>query len=332
MPGLFDPIAIKGLLLKNRLVMPPMNTNMATEDGEVTDRNIEHYVRRARGGIGLIIIEHAYVSKEGKGSIGQLGIDDDKLIPNLKRLVEAIHSEGSKVVIQINHTGAKASRDITGVQPAAPGDIMPPRSTETPRPLTVPEIEILIKRFGEATDRAIEAGFDSVEVHGAHGYLLNQFMSPYTNRRNDGYGGDLAGRLRFPLEIVKEVKTRLGSDMPLFYRLGADDLIDGGLTPQEAQVAAQQLEQAGVDVIDVSGGMGGSGKDSLTEQGFFVPLAEGIKKMVKVPVIGVGNITEPEYADSIVQEERVDLVAFGRLLLTNPEFPRQAAQKLGVKL
>ena len=142
----------------------------------------------------------------------------------------------------------------------------------------------------------------------------------------------MAGRLLFPLEVIKEVKTRLEENAPLFYRFGADDMVEGGLTLEEAKLAAQHLEQAGVDVIDVSGGLVGDGQNRFTEQGYFVPLAEGIKETVKVPVIGVGNITEPEYADSIVREQKVDLVAFGRLLLSNPDFPKQAAEKLGIKL
>ncbi len=332
MPSLFEPIKIKGLSLKNRLVMPPMGTNMATEDGEVTDRHIRHYTARARGGVGLIVVEHTYVLKDGRVSQEQMGLYDDKLIPNLKRLVEAIHAEGTKVVIQLTHAGAKAPRDITGKQPVGPWDVMPPNGKESPRPLTIPEIKAIVVRFGEAAYRAVEAGFDSIELHGAHGYLLCQFLSPSTNKRNDAYGGDLAGRLLFPLEVIKEVKVRLGENVPLFYRFGADDMVEGGLTPQEAKLAARHLEQAGVDVIDVSGGLGGDGQNRFTEQGYFIPLAEGIRGMVKVPVIGVGNITELEYADRVVREQRVDMVAFGRKLLSNPEFPKQAAQKLGVKL
>ena len=331
-PSLFEPIKIKGISLKNRLVMPPMDTSMATEDGEVTDRHIRHYTTRARGGVGLIIVEHTYVSKDGKLHQGQMGLYDDKLIPSLRRLVEAIHAEGTKVVIQLNHGGATVPRNITGKQPAGPWDVTFPSGSEAPRPLTIPEIKAIITRFGEAAYRAMEVGFDSVELHGAHGYLLGQFLSPYTNKRNDAYGGDLAGRLLFPLEVIKEVKTRLGENTPLFYRFGADDMFEGGLTRQEAKLVARHLEQAGVDVLDVSGGLGGPGHERFTEQGYFVPLAEGIKKTVKVLIIGVGNITEPEYADRIVREQRVDMVAFGRMLLSNPEFPKQAAQKLGVKL
>ncbi len=332
MPGLFDPISIKGLSLKNRLVMPPMATGMATEDGGVTGRHIKHYATRAKGGVGLIILEHTYVSEDGKAHRGQTGLYDDRLIPGLKHLVEVIHAEGAKVIIQLTHAGAKASRIVTGKQPSGPSNIILPNSSEAPRSLTIPEIKTLIVRFGEAAHRAVEAGFDSVELHGAHGFLLCQFLSPYANQRHNKYGGNLAERLLFPTEVIKEVKNKLGENTPLFYRFGADDMLEGGLTRQEAKLAAQHLEQVGVDVIDVSGGIGGDGQRSFTEQGYFVPLAEGIKEVVKVPVIGVGNITEPEYADRIIREGKVDMVAVGRTLLSNPEFPRQAAQKLGIKM
>ena len=312
--------------------MPPMATGMASEDGEVTNRHIKHYTARARGGVGLIIVEHSYVTKNGQASNRQIGLYDDELIPGLKRLVAAIHAEETKVVIQLTHAGAKAPSKVTGQQPVGPCDLLTPKGNEVPRPLTIPEIKALTTSFSEAANRAMAAGFDSIELHGAHGYLLGQFLSPYTNKRSDAYGVDLTGRLRFPLEVIKEVKTRLGKTAPLFYRFGADDMIEGGLTRQEAKLAAQQLEQAGVDVLDISGGLVGDGQRRFTEQGYFVPLAEGIKQVVKIPVIGVGNITEPKYADSIVREDKVDLVAFGRLLLSNPEFPKQAAQKLGVKL
>ena len=332
MAGLFDPIEIKRLTLKNRLVMPPMATGMALEDGEVTDRHLKHYAARAQGGVGLIIIEHTYVVEEGKLSKGQTGIYNDKLIPGLKRLAQSIHDEGAKVVIQLNHGGAKISRNTTGNQPSGPWDIMLPNAIEAPRPLGIPEIKALVVKFGQAAYRAMEAGFDSVELHGAHGFLLSQFLSPYTNRRPDEYGGDFSGRLAFAMEVIKEVKTNLGENAPLFLRFGADDMIEGGLTSEDGKQAARQLEQAGVDVFNVSGGIGGDGQRSQSQQGYYVPLATGIKETVKVPVIGVGNITEPEYADSIVRDQKVDLVAFGRLLLSTPDFPKQAAEKLGVKL
>lgn len=332
MPGLFDPIKIKGLSLRNRIVMPPMANGKATDAGEVTDSHIAHYAARAKGGVGLIIIEHTFVAEDGRASKNQLGLYDDKLIPGLKRLVDAIHAEGTRVIIQLNHVGAAASRTVTGIQPVGPSDFMHPRGSETPRALTVPEMKALAVKFGEAARRAVTAGVDSVELHGAHGFLLCQFLSPYTNRRTDEYGGDLAGRLRFPSEVIKEVKSKLGKNMPLFYRYGADDMLEGGLTREEAKLAAQQLEKSGVDVFDVSAGLSGDGSRNKTEQGYYVPLAAGIKVVVKVPVIGVGHITEPEYADRIIREGKVDMAAIGRLLLAEPDFPRRAAEKLGIKL
>jgi NADPH2 dehydrogenase len=332
MPGLFDPIQIKGLILKNRIVMPPMANGFGAEDGAAGDKHIAHYTARARGGVGLIIIEHTFVSREGKASKGQLGLDDDKLIPGLKRLVDAIHADGAKVIIQLNHVGAAASRLSTGMQPVGPSEIMHPKGSEMPHALTADEMKVLSVKFAEAARRAAAAGFDSVELHGAHGFLLCQFLSPYTNRRTDEYGGGLDNRLRFPTEVIREVKSKLGKNMPLFYRFGADDMREGGLTREEGKLAAHKLEQAGVDVLDVSGGLGGDGQRSQTEQGYYVPLAEGVKSVVKVPVIGVGHITEPEYADRIIREGKVDLAAIGRLLLANPDFPRQAAAKLGIKL
>lgn len=330
MPGLFDPIDIKELRLKNRIVMPPMATGMATPEGEVTDRHIRHYTARARGGVGLIIIEHTYVLRNGKLSSGQLGLYDDKLIPGLRRLTDTMHKEGIPVAIQLTHAGSRTTREIIGEQPVGPWNIPVPTDKETPRPLSVPEIGTIVTAFGEAVRRALEAGVDAVELHGAHGFLLCQFLSPYTNQRNDEYGGSQQGRLRFPLEIIGEVKRRLAGNIPLFYRFGADDMIDGGLTREEAKLVAPRLERAGVNVIDVSGGLGGSGQGHFSKQGYFVPLAQGIKETVTVPVIGVGNITEPEYADTIVREGRVDLVAFGQMLLSNPDFPKFAARKLGL--
>jgi NADPH2 dehydrogenase len=330
MPGLFDPIDIKGLRLKNRLVMAPMATGMATAEGEVTDRHIRHYSARARGGVGLIILEHTYVLKNGKLSTGQLGLYADGLIPGLNRLAKAVHKEGSKVIIQLTHAGAKTNSGIIGGQPVGPSNVAPPDSKESPRPLTQAEIKSIALAFADAARRALEAGCDAVELHGAHGFLIGQFLSPYTNRRDDAYGGSLEGRLKFPTEVVMNVRANLESKVPVFYRFGADDMVEGGLTPGEAKLAAPLLERCGVDVLDISGGLGGGGSDRYSDQGYFVPLAQSIRESVKIPVIGVGNITEAEYADRIVREGRVDLVALGRKLLSDPDFPKLAAQKLAV--
>ncbi len=329
MPGLFDPVVIDGLELKNRIVMAPMATNMATPEGRITDRHIKHYAARAEGGVGLIIIEHTYVAVEGKLARNQTGLYDDSLVPDLARLVDAIHQADSKVIIQLTHGGAAVTEEITGSQPVSPSGIALPGRSGTPKMLSIPEIKSIIKAFKEGARRAVEAGCDGVELHGAHGFLLNQFISPYTNRRDDEYGGSLENRVRFSTELISEVKTVIG-ERPVFYRFGADDMIKGGLTAEEGREVAPYLEKAGLSVLDISGGLGIGDIYSFTEQGFFVPLAEGIKKVVKIPVIGVGNITEPEFADRIVREERVDLVALGRKLLSEPDFPRKAAEKLGI--
>jgi len=194
---------VKGLRLKNRIVMPPMHTGLATRKGAVTSRLIEHYVKRAKA-LGLLIVEHSYVSLDGKLSERQLGIYDDKLVKGLRKLANSVHAIGTPVVIQINHAGSRTTVEVTGMQPVAPS------SDKGARRLKVDEIEVLVDAFAAAAGRAMKAGFDGVEVHGAHGFLLNQFFSPLANRRRDGYGGSLENRMRFPLEVVERVKEKVG--------------------------------------------------------------------------------------------------------------------------
>lgn len=326
MPSLLSPLEIRNFKIKNRIVMPPMATELATEKGEVTEKLIQHYVERCRF-LGLLIVEHSYVSIEGKISPRQLGIYDDKLIEGLKKLATEIHKYMSPVVIQINHGGGKASSKITGVKPIAPSPVIIPGGVEEPREITLKDIERVLKAFENAALRAIRAGFDGVEIHGAHGFLLNQFTSPITNKRLDAYGRTMEGRFRFPLEVVERVRKVIG-DKLLLYRLGADDMMPGGLTIKESRIFARKLEELGVDIIDVSGGLCGSRPPQLTEQGYFIPLAEKIREVVEVPVIGVGGIREPEFADNVIKEGKVDLVAIGREMLRNPKWAEEAIKKL----
>lgn len=328
MPGLLDPITIRGLTLRNRIVLPPMNTRASPPDGSVTDKHVAHYAARARAGVALIVVEHAYVSRQGRYRATQLGACDDALVPGLRRLVDEVHAAGAAICLQLNHAGAKAIVEAAGERPAGPSDVSPPGDRREPRPLTKVEIVAIVRDFGEAARRAVAAGFDGVEVHGAHGYLLSQFASPLTNRRRDEYGGDLRGRFRLPLAVVREVRSRLPAAMPLLYRLGADDLLAGGLAPAEACQVAPHLLAAGVDVIDVSGGLGGAGSDVFTQQGFFVPLAHRIKEASGAVVIGVGNIRDPLYADRVVREGLIDLVAVGRAQLEDAEWAAKAARAL----
>jgi 2,4-dienoyl-CoA reductase-like NADH-dependent reductase (Old Yellow Enzyme family) len=321
MTGLSDPIKIKGVILKNRIVMPPMNTELATEKGAVTDRLIEHYAKRSKH-VGLVIIEHSYISQEGKLSKKQLGIHNDKLVRGLRKLAETVHEAGTPVIIQINHAGGRCTADITGTQPVAPSP------TENARELEVEEIEVLAETFATAAKRAINAGFDGVEIHGAHGFLLNQFFSPLTNKRSDKYGGSLERRIRFPLEVVERVKKKVGGKL-LLYRLGSDDLDPAGTKVKDSRKFAIKLQKAGVDVIDVSGGTSGSRPEQFQgKQGYFIPQAQEIKAVVQVPVIGVGGITNAEYADSLVRDGKVDLVAIGRELIRNPNWASEAIKTL----
>ena len=326
-PGLLDPIQVGTLSVPNRIVMPPMGIGKATASGEVTEDHIEHYVARAKARPGLIIVEFTWVEARGSPVSKALGIDTDDKIPGLRRLVSAVKETGTPVAIQIAHAGARVRYSASGQHPVGPSHIKPPRAVETPHVLTVDEIGGLVEKFADAAVRAAEAGFDAVELHGAHGYLLSQFVSPYTNQRQDDYGGSVEGRARFPLEIVAEVRRRLGAEYPLFYRLGVTDFMPGGLTLEEGTAIAALLVDAGVDLMDISAGITGDGKER-TEQGYFVYLAEAVKRVVEAPVVGVGSITEPHFADQIVREGRVDMVAVGRAMLSNPNWAADAARRL----
>ncbi len=330
MPGLFSPLTVKGLTFASRIVMPPMANNMAPPDGSVTDRHIEHYTARAGHDVALIMVEHSYVRRDGRAGERQLGIYDDALVPGLRRLATAIKAAGSLVGIQITHCGSRTTEAVIGRRPRGPSDVIVPGDKEAPDPFPAEELPDIVRAFGAAAVRAVEAGFDLVQIHGAHGYLLNQFMSPYTNHRDDEYGGSPANRLRLPLEVVDELRRRVGPDYCLSYRLGSDDMLEGGLHLANAQCATPHLVAKGIDLIDVSGGLLGSRPPHLQGQvGYFVPLAEGIKAITGVPVCVAGGITNPEYADKIIREGRTDLVAVGRALLADQAWARRAREAVG---
>jgi len=301
--------------------MPPMQTGRATIEGAVTNRLINFYVRRSTA-LGLLIVEHCYVSAAGRLSFKQLGIYDDNLISGLEKLATSIRAVGTPVVVQISHAGGVANRHVIGMQPAGPS------ATKLARKLTKSEIESQVEEFAVATERAIKAGFDGVELHGAHGFLFNQFLSPLLNKRKDQYGGSLENRIRFPLMTVEKVRESLKGRL-LLYRLGADDLHPNGTRIEDATTFAMKLEQHGVDIIDVSGGMCGSEPKQLRKvKGYFVPQAYEIKKAVTAPVIGVGGITKAEYADKLIRDGKIDLVAVGRALWKDPQWAEKAAERL----
>lgn len=298
-----------------------MQTGRATFEGAVTNKLINFYVRRSTS-LGLTIVEHCFVSPTGRIGPKQLGIHEDSLIDGLEKLANGIREVGAPSVVQLSHAGGVTNRKVIGTQPVGPS------AREKSRMLDVTEIECLADEFALAAERAVKAGFDGVELHGAHGYLLNQFFSPLFNRRDDEFGGSLENRMRFPLLVTGKVRKRLNGKL-LLYRLGSDDLAPNGTIIDDSIVFAQRLEQAGVDIIDVSGGMCGSEPKQLRQvKGYFIPQANKIKKAVKVPVIGVGGITQAEYANSLVSDGLVDLVAVGRAFWKDARWAEYALEAL----
>jgi NADPH2 dehydrogenase len=298
-----------------------MQTGRANFEGKVTDRLTNFYVKRSTH-TGLPIVEHSYVSPTGRIGPKQLAINDDSTIDGLKKLSNALHQIGAPAVIQISHAGAVTNKRVIGTKPAGPS----PR--EKSRTLETEEIYQLVDDFALASKRAVKAGFDGVELHGAHGYLLNQFWSPLFNKREDEFGGSFQNRIRFPLLVTEKARRVLGSKL-LLYRLGSDDLAPYGTHIEDSVEFAKRLEAAGVDIIDVSGGMCGSEPRQLRQiKGYFIPQASRIKKAVTIPVIGVGGIVDAGFADKLVRDKEVDLVAVGRQFLRDPQWAQTAINNL----
>jgi 2,4-dienoyl-CoA reductase-like NADH-dependent reductase (Old Yellow Enzyme family)/thioredoxin reductase len=306
-----------------------MVTNFGSEDGFVTDKLLDYYAARARGGVGLIIVEATCVeSREGKGLMRQLLIDDDRFVPGLRDLVDVVKQEGAKIAIQLHHAGSEGKRSLTGIQPVAPSPIPKP-GNEVPRELTTEEVDELVQSFATAAQRAKNAGFDGVEIHGAHGYLIAQFLSSFFNERRDFYGGEIEGRAKFLTEIIKATRELAGKDFPVWCRMNGREFgPEGGLTDEEAQQVAQLAQQAGADAINVSvfayGVSPHTAPPMAQPHGNLVRFAETVKRAVTVPVIAVGRI-DPETAEKVIKEERADLIAIGRALIVDPELPNKAA-------
>ncbi len=326
MAGLGSEIQVGGLKLKNRLVMPPMATENADEDGNVSERLLHYYDEKSRGSyLGLIITEHSFIASDGRASSRQVSVASDDKLDGLKKLTDVIHRNGVKVACQINHAGGNAQRNITGLPTMAPSAVLPDGSKFADRSMTKTDIQTVIQEFADAALRAKKAGYDAVEIHSAHGYLLNEFYSPLTNNRNDEYGGDLPGRIRIHLETINAVKGAVGNDYPVFIRLGSIDDVPGGSNRQEAAEASKVFEKAGVSLIDISGGVTGyirKGKEHV--QGYFSDVSEAVKREVSVPVLVTGGITDPQAAGRIIRENKADLVGVGRAILKDSEWPKKA--------
>jgi NADPH2 dehydrogenase len=330
MPHLLAPLTTRNLHLHNRLVLPPMATSKANADGSMSDALLAYYDEKSRdGAFGLIITEHCYVTRQGMNRVGQPSIADDGTIGGWRRLTDAIHANGSKVAMQINHCGGACSAEATGLEVVGPSDVAVPLGRdEAVRPLTRDEIATIVGQFADAARRVKAAGFDGVEIHAAHGYLLTQFFSPLTNRRTDEYGGDVLGRIRIHLEVIRAVRASVGDDFPVLLRLGARDYIEGGTTLADSQAAAVEFEHSGVDILDVTGGLSGYTVPGHDEPGWFAELSEGLKRVVSIPVILTGGVTEPQHAEALLAAGSADLIGVGRAVLKDPEWARNAVREL----
>lgn len=327
MADLFTPYNFKNLTLKNRIVMPPMcQYSVKAEDGIPNDWHFVHYVSRAVGGTGLIIVEMTGVHPDGRITDQDTGIWSDEHIPAYRRLVEAVHSYGTKIGIQLGHAGRKAQDAEPSVAPSA---IAFSSQYKIPKALSASEIEELIQAFKDAARRAVEAGFDTVEIHGAHGYLIHQFHSPLTNQRSDEYGQDLP---LFGERVVQAVKEVVPEGMPVIMRVSAKEYVDGGYDVEYCAEVCTRYKDAGVDIFHISsGGEGpiGSGGGLEAAPGYQVDLAADFKRLLKVPVIAVGLLDDYEVAQDVILSGKADLVAIGRGMLRDPYWAVHAAKALG---
>ena len=328
---MFENVLSKGYIgnveLRNRLVMPSMGSNRTEPGGLIGEELIEYYATRARGGFGLIITEYTGIDPGGLFSPNQLKIHSDEYIPGFKRLAGAIHAGGAKAFMQLFHGGRAAPSFVIGHPPVSPSVISAPGIDELLRELTNGEVYDLIGKFGDAALRAKKADYDGVELHGSHGYLIQQFMSASVNRRTDEFGGDILGRSRFATEVIKNVKQKCGADFPVIVRISGDEMFDGGMKLNETRVMGKILEKAGADAFNISAGAWGlliySIAPYTTPMGFNTYAAEEIKKSVKIPVIAVGRIADPAMADAVIEDGMADFIGLGRASLADPEFPNK---------
>lgn len=324
-PILFSPISVGGIEVPNRFCRSATQDYMATDQGEATDLQVDLYTRLAEGEVGLIISGHAYVQPSGKASPRQLAVYDDRFIPGLARIADAAHRFPNRIFLQIAHSGRQTKERLCGCVPVSPSAVYDPVSKIMPRELTESEIRGLIVDFTQAARRAREAGFDGVQLHIAHGYLLSSFLSPHTNRRTDVWGGPIENRARIIVEILRGIRKLLGP-FPVIAKLNATDLLaEGGLTLEDSVRAAALFEADGLDGVEVSGGMAEAGRGSIwpgirkpEDEGYFVRAAAAVKAAVKIPIFGLGGIRTLEIAEEFVREGLVDLVSMSRPFIRDP--------------
>ncbi|MDI6801370.1 MAG: NADH:flavin oxidoreductase [Thermodesulfovibrionales bacterium] len=331
---LFEPYNLAGIELKNRIVRSATYEKRANEDGFVTDALIEFYKDLTRGGVGLIITGNALVHVSGRTSSQMTCIHNDFYIDKLKRLTNAVHRFDGKVILQLIHGGRQCFPDLLGGEnPIAPSEVHDPSTKITPREMTNEEIWEIIDAFGDAARRAMYAGFDGIQIHGAHGYLVSEFLSPHTNRRDDYWGGDEGRRFHFVEEIYKAMRKEVGNNYPILIKMNVDDFVEGGLEPEESVRVAKRLEELGMDAVEVSGGMYESkGKtcqiDILKkeQEAYFRKASRLFKKELNIPVILVGGIRSKNVAEDVLQRGDADLISMSRPLIREPDLPNKFMQ------
>jgi 2,4-dienoyl-CoA reductase-like NADH-dependent reductase (Old Yellow Enzyme family) len=335
---LFTPAKIGRLTIPNRFVRSATHDFLAAEDGQITPAQLALYGRLAEGEVGLIITGHAYVHPAGKASPRQIAASENRFIPGLAALVQAVHRYPSKIFLQVAHAGRQTRPKDCGCTPLGPSAVFEPTTKVMPREMTEDDIQQSIGDFVRAAGRAVEAGFDGVQLHMAHGYLLSSFLSPHTNRRSDLWGGPLRNRLRIALEILRAIKNGPNPGFPVIAKMNSTDLLAGGLTLEDCLQAARALEAEGLDGLELSGGMAEAGRGSMwpglrpeEEEGYFVEAASRVKAAVKIPVFGLGGIRSLRIMARIISQGRADFVSLSRPFVREPDLVRRLRRGLALK-
>ena len=329
---MFTPIKIGSMEVKNRFVVPAMGTNLAEHNGEAGEALISYYMERAKGGFGLIITECSAVSYEGRSLINECGLWDDSLIPSYKKLTDSVHESGAKIAVQLRHCGRETMPAYTGgVEVLAPSKVPCPANQSMPHEMSTEEVYQMVETFGDAALRGKKAGFDAVELHASHGYLIAQFLSGHANKRTDEFGGSLFNRMRFLRLILRDIRKKAGDDFPVIIRISGSEMITGGREIQETKAVCRICEEEGAAAIHVSISTYGSLQycigSTYLAPGYETAAAAEIKKSVKLPVITVGRYTDPEIAEGVVRDGSADLVAFGRQSIADPYFPNKVLKQ-----
>lgn len=325
-----DKVVSNNIEFKNRVIMPPMATAKADYRGHVTDEILKYYKEKTSSKLfSAVIVEHNYVDERGKAHNNQMSISDDSDIEGISNLAKIIQDNNSLAISQISHAGSAAKKSVIGIEPVAPSAILNPaaKTADMPNELGIDEIEDIKNKFISAAERAKKAGFDGVELHSAHAYLLDQFLSPLTNKREDEYGGNIYGRIKLHLDIIKGVRARLGKDYPIFLRMGAGDFMEGGLSKEDSVIAAKEFEKVGVDVIDISGGMCFYTIED-TRPGYFDIISKPIFESVNIPVILTGGVKKGTDIIDILDRNVCDFVGIGRSVYKDSDWMNRELKDL----